>query len=309
LARFLNSLDNLSLPNVWVTIGSFDGVHQGHQSLLTEMVQQAHKDGSPTVALTFYPHPGVVLGGRNGAFYLTHPDERARLLVEIGIDAVITLPFNREMASHTAYQFMNLLKSKLDLVHLWVGENFALGRNREGTIPRLIEIGRMLGYRLTTVAPFMVNGIVVSSSLIRSYLNDGQVILANEALGRPYTIKGEVVQGDQRGRLLGFPTANLSVWPEQLLPARGVYAGWAEVDEGRFRAITNIGLRPTFAGSDTVYRVETHLIDYSGDLYQKCLRLGFSARLREEQRFESVDGLIAQLHQDKLNAQKVLYDE
>ena len=173
-----------------MTIGSFDGVHQGHRSLLAEMVQQAHQVGSPTAALTFYPHPGVVLGGRNGAFYLTHPDERARLLAEIGLDAVITLPFNRETASYTAYQFMSLLKTRLDLAHLWVGENFALGRNREGTIPRLEEIGRLLGYRLTTVAPFMINGISISSSLIRSYLNEGQVILAAEALGRPYTLAG-----------------------------------------------------------------------------------------------------------------------
>ena len=301
-----HSLDGLNLSNAWTTIGSFDGVHRGHQVILNHVVRGAHSAGSPAVVVTFYPHPAVVLRSLQEPFYLTTPDERARILTELGIDHVVTLPFSHEIARLTAEEFMLLLSNHLGLDHLIVGNNFALGRKRSGDIPTLRELGKSLGYEVEVLSPALVNDQMISSTRIRERVNEGQVTEAAALLGRWYRVGGKVVHGDGRGRLIGIPTANVAFWPEQVVPARGVYACLAWIHNKAVPAVTNIGLRPTFEVDNLVTRIETHLLDFNEDLYDMDLQLDFIKYIRPEMRFPSADALIEQIHNDIRSAREVL---
>jgi riboflavin kinase / FMN adenylyltransferase len=289
-----------------LTIGSFDGVHRGHQQLIGDLVNEAHRAGAPAVVLTFYPHPAVVLRGITGPFYLTPPHERSELISQLGADAVITLTFNHQLASLSAYDFMHELSTRLALKQLWVGFNFALGHNREGDVPTLQHLGEELGYTVKVITPVNVNETLISSSWVRKALSVGNVEDAALGLGRLYAVTGEVVHGDQRGHQLGFPTANLSVWAEQLVPAFGIYACWAWVDGQRIPAVTSIGVRPTFEQASPRPTIEAYLLDFDQNLYEKQMRLEFVARLREEVRFSSVNALVDQIHLDVENAKRLL---
>lgn len=300
------SLQDLHLQGAWLTIGSFDGVHKGHQAILHKLIAGAHAAGAPAVVLTFYPHPSIVLRGRSGPFYLTSPEERALLLGELGVDRVITLTFDQELASQTAPQFIQALYDHLGLRHLCVGHDFALGRNRQGDLPFLQNLGKEMGFSVNVMRPIRSQGQVISSSRIRAALLEGDVRQANALLGRRYRVSGEVVAGDGRGRTIGIPTANLDVWPERLLPGRGVYACLASVDGQTRRAVVNIGVRPTFENQEALPRLEAHLLDYAGDLYGKDLAISFVARLRDEQRFPSFQDLVSQIHADIHQAKKIL---
>lgn len=292
------SLEKVNLNESWLTIGSYDGVHRGHQEILQEMVSGARAQQVSSVVLTLFPHPAVVLRGQRGPYYLSTPEERARLLGEQGVDLVITLPFSRELANVSALDFMTEIKQRLKISQLWVGYNFTLGRNREGDAQSLARIGQLLDYELRVIPPISIDGEIVSSSLIRGLLEQGNVEHAAELLGRPYTVEGDVVAGDGRGRTLGIPTANLSIWPEWMLPSVGVYSSWAIVDGERYLAVSNIGMRPTFEHQPLPLRLETHLIDFHQNLYGRKIRLEFIQRLRGEQRYSSADALVAQIHQD-----------
>jgi riboflavin kinase / FMN adenylyltransferase len=251
--------------------------------------------GSPAVVLTFYPHPVVVLRRLSGPYYLTSPDERSALLKELGVDAVFTLAFDLQMAAITAEDFMTRVNDHLSPQQLWVGYNFALGRNRQGDVPALRLLGERLGYQLNVVAPVVVEEEIVSSTLLRQLLLAGEVEHAARGLGRNYALTGETIHGDGRGRGLGIPTANLAIWPEQIIPANGIYACWAWVDGKRWAAVTNVGVRPTFESNDSSPRVEAHLLDFDQDLYGKQLRLEFVARLREERRYSTIEALMEQI--------------
>ena len=292
------SLEEVDLQNAWLTIGSFDGVHRGHQAILQQLTAGAHANGAPAVVLTFHPHPAVVLRNRQGPYYLTSPEERAALLGESGADVVITHPFNRQVANLTAGEFVTRLHRYLGLKHLCVGRDFALGHGREGNIPVLEKLGQELGYTVETLAPVLLDGEVISSSSIRAALAEGQVELAGRLLGRSYQVSGRVVHGDGRGRLISIPTANLDLWSERVLPKVGVYACLAWVDGQPWKAVTNVGYRPTFDGAEHAMRVETHLLGFDQDLYDRTLALDFVARLRDEQRFSGVEALVAQIRQD-----------
>ncbi|HEY3345153.1 MAG TPA: bifunctional riboflavin kinase/FAD synthetase [Anaerolineaceae bacterium] len=304
--RHFQSLDEVNLSNSWLTIGSFDGVHRGHQQILKDMVQGAHNAGSMAAVLTFFPHPAAVLRGLNGPFYLTNPDEKAALVAERGADLLITLPFTRELANRSAQDFMADLERRLGLRQLWVGYNFTLGRNREGDVAMLTRLGEVLGYHLEVVQPITIDGDVVSSSMIRGLVAKGDVSRAGTLLGRPFSVPGEIVPGDGRGRTIGIPTANLDTWPERLLPATGVYACWAWLGTTRHAAVTNIGVRPTFTPGETVQHVEAHLLDVHQDMYGRMMRLEFIERLRGEQRFSSVDALLDQIQADIRQAKGIL---
>jgi riboflavin kinase / FMN adenylyltransferase len=298
LAPIINALEDIHLPGAWLTIGSFDGVHRGHQELIRNMVRGAHQVGSPAVVLTFYPHPVVVLRGLKGPYYLTTPDERSTLLKDLGVDAVFTLAFDLQMAAITAEDFMARVNIHLSPKQLWVGNNFALGRNRQGDVPTLRLIGERLGYQLNVVAPVVLDGETVSSTMLRQLLLAGDVEQAVRGLGRFYALGGEIIHGDGRGRGLGIPTANLAVWPEQIIPEYGIYACWAWVDGKRWPAVTNVGVRPTFESNDSRPRVEAHILDFDQDLYGKRLRLEFVTRLREERRYSSIEALMDQIALD-----------
>ena len=266
------------------------------------MVQGAHSSGSAAVVVTFFPHPAKVLGRRSLAFELTTPDERAKILNDLGVDFVFTLTFSQEMANTSAADFMILLKKHLGLERISIGHDFALGRGREGTETVLRQLGNELDYQVDVVDAVQIDGEPISSTRIRSLLQLGEVRLAAQLLGRPYTLSGTVVPGDQRGRMIGIPTANIEPDENKLIPLSGVYACKARVlpdlSGAEFQAAVNIGIRPTFDGNSTKIHVEAHLLGFSSDLYGKILELDFIEHLRGEQRFSDVQALIHQIQAD-----------
>jgi len=306
--RHYRSLDQVHLENAWVTIGNFDGVHRGHQTLIRSMAEAAHAAGDPAVVITFHPHPAVVLGRRSGAFYLTTPEERAALIAGLGVDGVITLEFNHQLAELSARDFMIRLTHQLKLRQLWFGPGFALGHNREGNETALRALGRELGYEVRVFHPLTVGGQVVSSSVIRRLVQQGDVSSAARLLGRWYSLEGLVVRGDGRGKGLGFPTANLDTPAERLLPAAGIYACWSWLEGVRWPSVANVGVRPTFENTPVPPRAEAFVIGLERDIYGQMLRVEFVRFLRPEERFPSAEELIAQMAVDVDQVKKVLKD-
>ena len=304
------SLEEVNLQNSWLTVGVFDGVHRGHQKIIKQLTAGAHANDAPAVVLTFEPHPASVLSGHE-IKCLTLPDERADLLASFGVDVVITQSFTRELSAVTAYEFMSRLTSQLGLKHLLIGYDFALGKGREGNATRLTEIGSELGYTVDVVPALSDESGVVSSTEIRKLIAVGNVIEAARLLGHPYSLHGPVIHGDGRGRTINIPTANLAIWDGLVIPKVGVYVCQARVDTWTARtwgAVTNIGFRPTFETSTLVPRVETHLLDFREDIYEKHVQLDFITRLRDEQRFPSVEALVAQIHADIQKA-RIFFEE
>ncbi|SNB70323.1 riboflavin kinase / FMN adenylyltransferase [Thermoflexus hugenholtzii JAD2] len=302
--RFVQDLEEVEpFPSV-VTVGAFDGVHLGHQALIAQVVAMARATGGRAVVVTFFPHPAVVLRGET-PFYLTSPEEKRRYIARLGVDLLVQLPFTPETARIRAAAFVEQLV-RIGMRALWAGPDFALGYRREGTLPVLEALGRQHGYTVHVAMEFRLGGRPVRSSRIREALRQGDVRAAAACLGRPFAVSGEVIAGAGRGQRLGFPTANLAIWPEHALPADGVYACWADLPEGiRRMAVVNIGVRPTFDQSQERI-VEAHLLDWHGDLYGQRVTLHFIERLREERRFPSVADLVAQIHRDVERARALL---
>ena len=292
------SLDDLRLKGVWLTIGAFDGVHRGHQAIITDLCAGARNDGAQATVLTFHPHPARIVRNRTGPYYLTTPDERARLIGNLGVDIVITHPFNHKVAQKSAYNFLAEVQRALEPDQLYVGHDFALGRDREGDVTWLRELGSVFGYALNVIEPVQNEGEVISSSRIRTALSDGDISYAEKMLGRPFRISGTVVPGDGRGKSLGIPTANLEVWPELMLPKTGVYACIAHYADNSWKAVANIGVRPTFKNQELTARVEAHLLDFDQDIYDKQIQIDLFARIRDEVQFSSVDALSKQIQRD-----------
>jgi len=292
------SLEKIQLHDVWLTIGSFDGVHIGHQLIIREVVEGAKKDGSSSVVITFHPHPDTVLKKKDGAFYLTSPQEQAVFLGELGIDYVITYPFNKSVANTSTRVFVDKIFQHLHFKCLCIGHDFALGKNREGDAAALRALGKEYGFQVRVIDPLFDGDKLVSSSRIRNALRTGEIIEVNRMLGHPYQIKGRVIRGDGRGRTLGIPTANLEIWQEKALPKSGVYACIALVDGIRYPAVTNIGIRPTFDLSSSERIVETHIINFDRNIYDQEISLLLIDFLRDEKRFDHVNALISQIKDD-----------
>ena len=287
-----------------LTIGSFDGVHRGHQALVTDMVTRARSLGWQTVVLTFFPHPSVVLRGRRPAFYIHRPEEKAAALEELGVDWVITVAFDERHAQITATDFTRQLRRELDFRQLWCGDDFAFGHGREGDVDWLRARLGEFGFDLHVVAPVQQQGEVISSSRVRAHLSSGDVAAAARCLGRPLRVPGKVEAGTGRGRTIGVPTANLAVWEERARPAAGVYAAVAWLEDESHAAVVNIGSRPTFEDGGGI-TIEAHILDFNGDLYGQRLVLDFVARLRAERKFEHAQALGAQIKAD-VNAARAL---
>ncbi len=302
VARGLDALPHD--PSV-VTIGNFDGVHRGHQVLLRRAVALAERNGARSVAVTFDPHPAVLLRADAAPPRLQSLEDRVTALAAAGLDAVLVLPFTHEPASSTPAQFVSeVLAGSLAAVRVVVGTNFRFGAKAAGDIVSLLELGEQHGFVPEAVTLLEMDGRRISSSAIREHLQDGDLAWATAALGRPYQLGGVVVHGDGRGRGIGFPTANLVIDPDLIVPATGVYAGHARLDGRWIPAVANVGVRPTFDG--TTRTVEVHLLDVDQDLYGRNLAFRFLHRLRSEQRFDGVEALVAQIGADVARARGLL---
>lgn len=279
-----------------LTIGVFDGVHAGHRYLLERLRMRAAEKSLLSAVVTFNPHPQSVLRPHNQIPWLGDMEDRVKSLRGLGIDVVVVLNFTPDVARLGARDFISLVTKHLRMRGIMVGPDFALGRRREGSIEMLRTLGRELEFSVETIPPYTINGEVVSSTLIRRALAEGDTRKVRRLLGRHFYVRGRVVTSDRRGRALGFPTANLDIKPQQALPTNGVYATITWIDGRRFASATSIGTRPTFGGGKKT--VETYLLNYEGDLYGREMQVEFVQRLRDEQRFLSPDELKTQIEQD-----------
>ena len=281
---------------VVATIGAFDGIHRGHHLLLGQVVDRAKALGLPALCVTFDPHPDLVLYPDRHVTYLTDRAEKERVLRELGLDEVLVIEFTLALSMLTPEEFLGLVEEEHPLAELWVGSDFALGRGRSGTIAALAELGRIQGFALHVVPPRRADREVISSTFIRSLLSQGNVRHANRLLGRRYRISGVVEAGAARGRTIGFPTANIRPDTKRALPADGVYAAVVPLEGVEHRAVVNLGSRPTFKEGERL--LEVHLLDMKVDLYDRQIDVDFVDRLRDVQRFESIDALRAQIARD-----------
>lgn len=295
-----------------VTIGNFDGVHLGHQRLIRRTIQAGAEMGLRSVIITFEPHPLRVLLGDNGPCLLMPPRRKLALLAALGADVVVSLPFTRQTAELSPEDFVRCtLVKALGTRRLVVGYDYAFGKGRRGNAALLGKIGRTCGFTVEELGPVEVDGGIVSSTRIRAAIAEGRMEEAARMLGRPHSVEGVVAHGQNRGgRLLGFPTANLHIGEDLLLPQTGVYAVWAELctngstEPELLGGAASVGRNPTFA--DQGLRVESHLFDFNRDIYGDFLRVSFPIRLREERTFAGPEPLKEQIHKDALAARAIL---
>jgi len=287
-----------------LTIGVFDGVHLGHQYLISQLTEHTRRQNLLSGVVTFRQHPREVLSPQTKLPYLTSLAEKVSLLKNEGVDAVITLSFTRELAQLSARQFVSLLKKYLRMRGLIIGPDFALGRNREGNADTLRKLGQDMSFRVTVIPPVKVNDEMVSSTAIRDALADGDMKKVASLIGRSFSLQGRVTTGAGRGSELGFPTTNLDIDPKQALPAEGVYVTWAHIDDKAYQSMTNIGRRPTFGGNGRT--VETYILNYQGNLYGRELKIDIVERLRGEKRFDTVEELKKQIAEDIKQGRAIL---
>lgn len=307
--KYIETFNEVSIPLSWVTIGAFDGVHLGHQTLFRKIVDGARQANCQSIAITFDPLPALFFKRIKTDHILTSTRERVALIKKMGVDEVIVLDFTRELADVDALTFMSEVKKAFGLQKLFAGYNFSLGKDQAGTISVLKEIGLKLDFEVEVVPPIRHGQEIVSSSNIRKILKIGDVAKAREFLGRPYTLRGCVVHGENRGSKLGIPTANLSIPGERLLPATGVYATLAHINRKKYLSVTNVGVRPTFENPLPSPRVEPHLLDTTDTFYDKILSLEFIEYLRPEVRFPDSKALVAQIQLDVQKTREILKNE
>jgi len=293
-----------------VALGNFDGVHRGHQRIIQAALESAHPRRGQAIAYTFRPHPQKVLRPQTPIELLTTYDEKLSLLAELGVDLIVEEPFVSSFFNFTPAEFFTeVLQNTLHAEGIVVGYDFSFGKGRQGHLDLLSAFCHNAGIQLTIIPPQETDHEVISSSKIRTYLAEGNIERANQLLGRPFSYEGNVIHGDQRGRKIGFPTANLAVPENKIVLPFGVYATTARIGDQSYKSITNIGIRPTFQAATSQSErspaplVETHLLETSSnpehlDLYGKTLKVNFHSRIRPEMKFSSVEELKAQIKQD-----------
>ncbi len=294
-----------SQPSV-LTIGSFDGVHRGHQYLIRQIVERARTLGITSVVVTFDPLPAEVLVPEKAPKRLTDIDERLGLLQDLGIDRCVVLRFSSKVAQMEAGDFLERAVSTYGVREIWVGNDFAFGHNRQGNVSFLARSTTDLDYGLHVVTRQSLGSDIISSTRIRALVAEGEVKRAAELLGHPALVSGPVVAGAGRGKDLGYPTANLSVGANHLVPATGIYAGFALLGGRKIPAAISVGYNPTFG--DNPLSVEAFLLDFDRELRGERITLEFVGRLRSEQRFDSVNALIEQMNRDVVEARQILLD-
>ncbi|CAN5430895.1 bifunctional riboflavin kinase/FAD synthetase [soil metagenome] len=291
-----------------ITVGTFDGVHCGHQGILQRMRTVADAHGERTVVVTFDPHPQIVLAkeGREPVELLTTIDERCALLAQQGVDVTVIVPFTKEFATTEAETFVRELIARIGAQHFFIGHDHMFGKDRGGNEELLKRLGPQLGFELEAVGPLDCNGVTVSSTKIRQALKGGEVESAQGMLGRPYSISGTVVRGDGRGATLGIPTANIQPSDEhRLIPGNGVYLVRSTLHDKQVWGMANIGRRPTFTDGSTT-TIEVHYLDFDEMLYDQTVTIEFMNFIRHEQRFESTDVFLSQLREDRMQCLEII---
>ena len=289
-----------------LTIGVFDGVHRGHQIVLKHVVESAQSRGLASAAITFHPHPRQVLRPDLTTEYVSSLEDRLSLIMATGLDGVATVSFTSEFAQTDAGDFVRMLVDEFQLVRLIIGEDFALGRQRGGDPETLAELGRELGFDVEVIDLVTSDSAdKVSSTQIRDSLGAGDVTHVGQLLGRRFSLHGPVVVGFERGRSIGFATANVAIGNDRAIPAPGVYATIAHLETGPRPSVTNIGVRPTFDDGGEL-SIECHIIDFDEDIYGTDLRVEFVQRLRGERKFDGIDALVEQIGKDRDAARELL---
>lgn len=299
----------LKFSNTILTIGSYDGIHRGHKKIINHLkARAAARENTASVMVTFFPRPKVVLGkAKVTEQYLTSMPEKIWLLEKLGLDIIVWLPFTKEFAQTPAEDFVTQLVEAFHPLELWVGPDFHLGRGREGNLEHLAELGEKYNYELKVISEELSREQVISSTRIRAAMSEGRVDDVTRLLGAYPFLRGEVEHGQKRGRTIGFPTANITVPQQKLLPVNGVYAVWITVDGKRYSAVANIGIRPTFDGEE--HTVEIYIFDFSDMIYGKTVHVEWVKHLRPEQKFTGVNALIAQIKKDVVQAKEILSAE
>lgn len=301
--EIIHSISNFSSKNAsYVTIGTFDGIHIGHQKILKDLISSAKENNRKSVLLTFFPHPRMVLQQNVSIELLNTIEEKSQLLEEMGLDYLIIHPFNKEFSRLTALDFVrDVLVNQLNTSKLIIGYDHHFGKNREGNIDQLREYSHLFDFKVEEIPAQDIDDVSVSSTKIRNALHCGHLKTANNYLGYHYMIHGTVVNGKKLGGKIGFPTANIDVAEDyKLIPKTGVYIIHSTIDGQNYKGMMNIGYRPTVDGNHQT--IEAHFFDFDGDLYGKFIKIEFLYFLREEQKFDSVEKLVLQLNKDKQNA-------
>ena len=287
---------------VCVAIGMFDGVHLGHQQLIRQAVADAEQHEGKAVVVTFDRHPNSIIAPERVPPLIYSQSQKLRAIASLGADAILIIPFTREFSAMPAREFIRWLVQNLAPLHsICVGNSFVFGHKRSGDVALLQQLGRDMDFSVRGIAAVSLDNEVVSSTRIRETVRAGELDRASQMLGREYALSGSVTRGDELGRKLGFPTANLDA-TGLLVPPRGVYAVHAYVDGAQHRAVANIGMRPTLQNSTPTLRVEAHILNFAGDLYGKEMELTFVEKLRDEQKFPSMEQLRKQIETDVANA-------
>lgn len=289
-----------------VTIGTFDGVHRGHQRLISATIERAHALNARSTIVTFEPVPASVLRPEAFAGRICTAGRKLTLLESLGADEIVVVEFDRDLAVRSPEDFLEDLERRTGMLELWVGEGFALGRNRSGDVGRITEIGESLGFRTVALPRVVDGGEVISSSSIRRAIESGNVAFATDSLGRYFSVAGEVIHGAHLGREIGFPTANFFP-PEGLVQlGDGIFVSLARLagETVDRPAMTYVGTRPTI--NSGVRQIETHLLDFTGDLYSQTIEVAMLEKLRDDQQFPNLDAMIDQLAIDEAHARKYL---
>ena len=305
-----NSIQARNIKNAVVTIGTFDGVHLGHQAIFKEMRRLADEVNGETVVVTFHPHPRQVLAiGTEKLRFICSQEEKLKKFEEFGIDNVVIIPFTKEFASTPSDEFIkDYIIERIHPAVIVVGYDHHFGKNRMGDFQMLNELGEKYGFKTVQVEAQDINEVAVSSTKIRNFLWAGNVKAANELLGYPYSVTGLVIRGNEIGRTIGFPTANLDIPNEfMMINNPGVYACRTEINGKRYDAMANTGTRPTIGDrADGDFIIEVNVFDFEGDLYGKTLKVWFIDRIRDEVKFNGLEALKNQLHQDREKAKIIL---
>jgi len=307
VVKIWDDISNFEANNPVVTIGSFDGVHLGHQQVFNQLIQLTDQINGESVIFTFSPHPATVLSPEREMVLLTTIDEKMELFRKAGIKHLVLFPFTKEIASLTYQEFVKeILVEKLHIHTLLVGYDHTIGKNREGNFEQLQAISKTLGFKVVQQNEVIIENGKLSSTNIRNLLSKGSLAEANKLLGYSYLLSGIVIHGNQLGNKLGFPTANLVPPQNKLIPDYGVYAVIVHIEETAYQGMMNIGLRPTINENNTRPLIEAHLFNFSGNLYDKYIKISIIQKLRDEYKFNSLDELKNQLILDKKMALQAL---